>query len=77
MDDKHTVLTCSYCDKELQAGDEYYEGTEGTIICDSCGDMELHDLTQYDDYPYIDGNEGGTWDGGCYEGEQFRRKVVE
>ena len=38
-------------------------------------DFYEHEFTENDDYPYID--DEGTWDGGMWEGESYRKLVKE
>lgn len=67
------IEICDMCGAEIQDC-EGFIGTDGSTICEECGDeyLDIHDWTQHDEYPYIDGE--GTWDGSMYEGEQFKRR---
>lgn len=67
-----TIITCDCCGKRIHRTEEYYESTSGEYMCEECGDnLFIHELTQHDEYPYIDGE--ATWDGGQYEGDQYKK----
>jgi hypothetical protein len=69
---KKEKMLCYGCGREILQGEEYFESYSGEHICEACGkDFYIHDYTQYDDYPYIDGE--GTWDGSMWEGESYKR----
>ena len=67
-------MTCIYCGSTIHG--DHFESSSGDHICEACGkEFYIHDYTQYDDYPYIDGE--GTWDGGMWEGESYKRVEEE
>lgn len=73
---KKEKLYCYGCGKEIKVGEEYFEHYNGEDLCEECGeDLYIHDFTENDDYPYIDGE--GDWDGGMYEGECYRKVVKQ
>jgi len=63
-------LYCDICGQPIKG--EHFESCFGEHICEECGeDFYIHDYTQYDEYPYIDGE--GSWDGGAWEGECYKK----
>ena len=64
--------TCDCCGRDIHIDEECFENNNGGYLCEGCGDdLYIDDYTQYDDYPYIDGED--SWDGGQYEGDQYRK----
>lgn len=65
------MLECAGCNKLIDFNG-YYESSSGEVLCSECGEETLfiHDFTQYDEYPLIDGEEG--FNGGRYLGSQWR-----
>ena len=61
---------CTCCNKLILTGDTFYV-SDDDILCEECGDdqLSLHDLTE----GYIRGDEG--FDGGMYEGVQYKKEV--
>ena len=73
---KEEKMLCYACGREILQGEEYFESYSGDFICEECGeDLYIHDFTENDDYPYIDGE--GDWDGGMWEGESYRKVVKQ
>lgn len=74
MSKMKNMMECVGCGKLIDFNDEYYESTNGEVLCSECGEevLYVHDFTQYDEYPLIDGEEG--FDGGQYLGSQWRFK---
>jgi len=66
------MMECVGCGKLIDFNDEYYESNSGEVLCLECGEevLYIHDFTQYDEYPLIDGEDG--FDGGRYLGSQWR-----
>ena len=71
---KEEKMLCYACGREILQGEEYFESYSGDFICEECGeDFYEHEFTENEDYPYID--DEGTWDGGMWEGESYRKVV--
>ncbi|NCB03732.1 MAG: hypothetical protein EOM67_16490 [Spirochaetia bacterium] len=67
-------LYCEICGQPIT--EDHFESSNGDHICEECGeDFYIHDFTQYDEYPYIDGE--GSWDGSMYEGDAYKRVEME
>ena len=72
--DGGVIVKCYGCGKDIKHGDIYFESYSGEHLCEECGeDFYEHEFTENDDYPYID--DEGTWDGGMWEGESYRKVV--
>ena len=65
------MMECVGCGKPVDFN-EYYESNNGEVLCLECGEevLYIHDFTQYDEYPLIDGED--RFDGGRYLGSQWR-----
>lgn len=69
-------LYCSGCGKLVHPERHtHYIAMTGEVLCEDCGSqtLQLHDNTQYDEYPLIDAYDEDMFDGGCYTGTQWRR----
>lgn len=69
------TFICDGCGERHLFYENYYESINEEYLCEKCGQdiLFVHDLTQYDDYPLIDREE--SFDGGAYEGTQWREGV--
>lgn len=65
------MLECVGCNKLIDFNG-YYESSSGEVLCFECGEevLYIHDFTQYDEYPLIDGED--EFDGGRYLGSQWK-----